>query len=176
VACDACWQPVESLSDAIRAEGLPLPSVVAGGSPTFAIHARARPEVELSPGTTLLWDRGYTLACPELGFLPAAALLARVISVPRPGTACLDLGTKALASEMPEPRAWFPQLGEAALLGHSEEHMLLSVPDLEVGRVLYAIPSHICPTVALHSEVVVAEGGRRTGTWKVIARDRRLSV
>ena len=44
------------------------------------------------------------------------------------------------------------------------------------GEVVYALPGHICPTVALHKEALIAEGGRITGRWQVAARDRMLSV
>src|SRR6266511_1845308 len=46
----------------------------------------------------------------------------------------------------------------------------------EPGDVVYALPGHVCPTVALHREVLIAEGGRVTGKWVVVARDRMLSV
>ena len=44
------------------------------------------------------------------------------------------------------------------------------------GDVVYALPGHICPTVALHKEVLVAEGGKIVGRWTVASRDRVLTV
>lgn len=173
--CEAGYAPVEALVASIRAAGLPPPAVVAGGSPTFPFHAE-RPGVELSPGTTLLWDRGYSRICEDLPFVPAAVLATRVVSRPRPGSVCLDLGTKAVASEMAPPRAWFPELPEPRPIGHNEEHMVIEGPDLPVGRLVYAIPWHICPTVALHAEALVAEGGRLVGCWPIAARARRLTL
>jgi D-serine deaminase-like pyridoxal phosphate-dependent protein len=41
-----------------------------------------------------------------------------------------------------------------------------------VGSVIYGIPWHICPTVALHAEVIVVTQGRATARWRVTARDR----
>ena len=101
--CDAEFLPVQAMIDDLRKAGLPLPAVVAGGSPTFPIHAR-RPGIKLSPGTPLLWDAGYGAAYADLDFLVAAVLIGRVVSRPAPGLVCLDLGTKAVASEMPQPR------------------------------------------------------------------------
>ena len=83
--------------------GLPVPSVVAGGTPTFPIHAR-RPDVECSPGTSVFWDWSYSTILPDLDFLPAVLLLTRIVSKPGENRLCLDLGHKAVASENPPPR------------------------------------------------------------------------
>ena len=39
-----------------------------------------------------------------------------------------------------------------------------------------ALPGHVCPTVALHREALVAEGGRIVGRWTIASRDRVLTV
>ena len=49
-------------------------------SPTFPAHAR-RAGVEASPGTTVLWDAGYTTQIPDLPFLPAAVLLTLAVAL-----------------------------------------------------------------------------------------------
>ncbi|PAW83468.1 MAG: threonine aldolase [Opitutia bacterium Tous-C8FEB] len=177
----AAAAPAVARVDAMRAElvarGLPVPRVVWGGTPTFPVHAR-RPGVELSPGTCVLWDAGYGAGLPDLDFLPAAALLTRVISRPGTGRLCLDLGHKAVASEMPHPRVMFPELPDALAVTHSEEHLVLETAraaDFPVGTVLHGIPWHICPTVALHDRVLVARGGRTVERWPVVARARRLN-
>jgi D-serine deaminase-like pyridoxal phosphate-dependent protein len=177
-ACEMAFAPVEALRRALVAEGLPVPRVVAGGSPTFPLHAR-RSEVECSPGTCLLWDAGYASKLPDLDFLPAAALLTRVVSRHSPGRLCLDLGHKAVASEMPPPRAVLLNLAGAQAVLHSEEHLVVESPEaarFAVGDCLYALPWHICPTVALHEEAFVVEHGRVTERWPIEARARRLSV
>jgi len=177
-ACDAGFATVVALRDRLRAAGLPVPVIVAGGTPTFPIHAR-RSDVECSPGTCVLWDAGYARKVPDLDFVPAAILLTRVISRPGPNRLCLDLGHKAVASEMPHPRAIFPALPDAKPVVHSEEHRVLETPhaaDFPVGTVLGAIPWHICPTVALQSFVHVSHANRVDAVWPVVARTRRLSA
>ena len=177
-ACDRAFAPVAALRDALRAAGLPVPRIVAGGTPTFPVHAR-RGDVECSPGTCVLWDAGYAANLPDLDFLPAATLLARVVSRPGPNRVCLDLGHKAVASEMPHPRVMFPALPGARAVAHNEEHLVLETDDavlLSVGAVVHGIPWHICPTVALHSEVFVAEQGRWSATWPVVGRARRITI
>ncbi len=176
-ACDAAFAPVAALRHQLESAGYPVPLVVVGGTPTFPMHAR-RPGVECSPGTCVLWDAGYAAHLPDLDFLPAALLLTRVISRPRPDRLCLDLGHKAVASEMPHPRVLFPALPEARVLMHNEEHLVLETPRapaFPVGSVLYGIPWHICPTIALHSHVLVAQGSEPLKSWPIAARARKLT-
>ena len=175
---DEGFGPVASLRSTLEARlGRPM-EVIAGGSPTFPLHA-ARANVSLSPGTTVLWDAGYAHKLPDLPFQPAAVLLSRVLSRPAPGQLCLDLGHKAVASEMPHPRTVFLNLPDAVAVSHSEEHLVVESPGADrfrVGDVVYSLPWHVCPTMALHQEVWLAEHGRARSTWTVTARSRRLSI
>ncbi len=177
-ACHEAFAPVEALKNSLIRAGLPVPRVVAGGTPTFPIHAR-RAEVECSPGTCVFWDAGYAGKLPDLDFLPAAVLLTRVISKPGSNRLCLDLGHKAVASEMPQPRVRFLNLDDAMPVLHSEEHLVVETAGRDafaVGQCLYGIPWHICPTVALHSHVAVVKNGAFSGSWEVAARGRRLAL
>ncbi|HKC36727.1 MAG TPA: hypothetical protein VKB95_11720, partial [Chitinophagaceae bacterium] len=64
-------------------------------------------------------------------------------------------------------------------ISQSEEHLVVEVNErtsYQTGDVLYGLPYHICPTVALYERVLIAEGGMVTGEWKNIARDRKISV
>jgi D-serine deaminase-like pyridoxal phosphate-dependent protein len=64
-------------------------------------------------------------------------------------------------------------------VGHNEEHLIVETPAagrFKPGDEVLAIPSHVCPTCALHKQAHVVEGGRVTGTWAVVARDRVLTV
>lgn len=178
VACDAAFVEVETLRDHLVSAGIRVPVIIAGGSPTFPMHAR-RTGVELSPGTTVLWDAGYGTRLADLPFEPAAFLLTRVVSRPAPDCLCLDLGHKAVGSEMAPPRAIFPALPEAEAISHSEEHLVLRTPragEFALGDVLYAIPWHVCPTVALHQDAWLVRDGRAVERWTVEARARRLTV
>lgn len=177
-ACEAAFAPVTALSKQLKDSGLPVPRIVAGGTPTFPFHAK-RGNVECSPGTCVLWDAGYGAKLRDLDFLPAALVLTRVISKPGPARLCLDLGHKAIASEMPPPRVQFLNLQNAKAVVHSEEHLVIeaeNAAELKVGDCLYGVPWHICPTVALHSEAIVIDNGRIAGSWKIAARERRLTI
>ncbi len=173
----ASMLPVDGLRSELIKEGLPVPRVVAGGTPTFPVHAR-RSDVDCSPGTCVFWDTGYESKFPDLDFLHAAVLLTRVISKPTDERLCLDLGYKAVASDNPDPRVRLLDLPNAKAVVHNEEHLTVESPDASrfaVGDVLYGVPYHICPTTALHREVVVVENGIATRRWPVVARDRMLT-
>jgi D-serine deaminase-like pyridoxal phosphate-dependent protein len=176
--CEEGFLHVRRLRDELTAQRLDVPAVVAGGTPTFPFHA-ARPDVECSPGTTVFWDLNYTTNLPDMDFLPAVMLLTRVISRPGPNRICLDLGHKAVASENPHPRVALMDVPDAKAIGHSEEHLPLETSrasDLAVGTALYALPWHVCPTVALHNEAVVVRNGVASERWTVVARARRITI
>jgi D-serine deaminase-like pyridoxal phosphate-dependent protein len=170
--------PVHRLRNDLEAANLPVPCLIAGGSPTFAFHAMDEAVDECSPGTTLLWDYGYSDAFPDLPFRHAAVLLARVSSKPGANRLCLDLGHKAVASEKPLP-VRFLEEPEAVIISHSEEHLVLETPraeSYEVGDRFHGLPRHVCPTVALYDEAQVVSEGHLNGTWEVIARRRAIHV
>ncbi len=177
-ACDEGMAPVLALRAKLQAEGLPLPRLVAGGTPSFPIHAQ-HPDRECSPGTYVFWDFGYGNRFKDLEFQVAAVLLTRVISKPGDNRLCLDLGHKAVAAENPHPRVFFPQLPDANAISQSEEHLVIETAaanEFAVGDCLYGIPRHICPTVALHGSVVVIENGRAVTKWFVRGRERMLTI
>lgn len=182
---DAAMALVEETLAAIESEVGPVPLLVAGGSPTFGLHAarclsEPRPR-QCSPGTTVLWDCGYGSQYSDLPFEAAALLLTRVISHPGEGRICVDLGHKAVAPENPiTRRVEFPAIPDAEFLSQSEEHLVLGVQDPSawpVGMELVGIPKHVCPTVALHQEARIVRDGAITGeAWKIGARDRRITI
>lgn len=159
---------------------MPVPRLVVGGTPTFPIHARLDlPGVECSPGTPVLYDNSYLTRYPDLPFTPAALLLTRVVSHPGPGRICVDLGYKAVASDPSGPRARFLDIDDARQVVHSEEHMVIETAradSISIGTPLFAIPTHVCPTVALHRKAYIIEDGQVIAQWEVTARDRVLGV
>lgn len=176
--CDEAYLAVISLlSEIRRSVSLPV-TIVAGGTPTFPIHA-ARSGVETSPGTTLLWDYGYSSSFRDMDFLYSAVLFTRIISKPSGDMICIDLGHKAVASEMPQPRIFLPEIDNYEIISHNEEHMVIRTNEAEkmkIGDVLYGIPYHICPTVDRYDVVSVVRNGMVTEKWKVEARKREITV
>jgi D-serine deaminase-like pyridoxal phosphate-dependent protein len=175
-------EPVLVLRQTLEKKGLPVPRLVLGGTPTFPVYARMNlPGLECSPGTCFVNDHGYGTRFADLGdFTPAALLLTRVISRPTPTRVTLDLGYKAVASDPPAGKRCalldIP-IYEAVL--HNEEHLVIETPAAErfaPGDEVYAVPTHICPTCALHRQAYVVENGRVTETWDIVARDRMLTI
>lgn len=176
--CDEAFKSVLELKKQILQANLPEPILVAGGSPTFPFHSK-RDKVVASPGTTLLWDAGYGKLFPEMDFLPAAVLFTRIISKPKAGILCFDLGHKSIAPEMDFPRVQFLTLEHGKQIKQSEEHLVVEYDDLKilnVGDEHYAIPMHICPTVAKYSSMLMVENGIVTKEWKVVARNQKLTI
>lgn len=171
--CKIGMRPVHEMIERLSERGLHVDAVIAGGSPTFPVHAKD-PGLDLSPGTTLLWDAGYGSKYPEMPFKPAAVLFTRVVSKPAPGLICTDLGHKSVASEMSFPRVQLLTPNNCEQVSQSEEHLVLRFgdrDDFEIGDVIYAIPLHVCPTVAKYGHAHTVEEHRISGDWKIQARD-----
>ena len=177
--CETGFAPVRNMHRDLLRSGTPVPILVAGGSPTFPIHAR-HIDVECSPGTFVYWDRSYLGGLPDIPFVPAALVVTRVVSRPTPDTLCLDLGHKSVAAERDIlHRVHFLNAPEAVVVSQSEEHLVVRVKDPEVhelGEVWYGLPYHICPTCALYERAATAEDHRLSGEWTMTARERRIGV
>lgn len=172
------FAPVWRLKESIESTGTSAGIIVVSGTPTSLTMAH-RHDVEVGAGTTVLWDAGQPKICPEMDFQNAAVLVSRVISHPTPDRICVDLGHKAVASEFDHPRVTFFGLDTASAVMHSEEHLVLKVDDASaypLGTVLYGLPRHVCPTMALHQQAWCVREGRAVETWPITARARCLTI
>jgi D-serine deaminase-like pyridoxal phosphate-dependent protein len=177
--CDEGFEPVLKLQQDIVGQGFEKPVIIAGGSPTYPIHSK-RDEVECSPGTFVYWDRGYSLICPEQPFLTAAIVVSRVISLPDETKLCLDVGHKSVSAENElNKRIDFLNAPELKMIGHSEEHLVVDAGKghgYKVGDVLYGLPYHVCPTIALYERGITVEDHQISGEWMNMARDRKITI
>lgn len=174
---DSSYQELSELLTKIEKLGHKKLIVVAGGSPTFPTHVNRK--VECSPGTFVFWDYGYKNQLPDEPFDYAALVVTRVISIVDEETVTTDLGHKSVAAENPLPRVYFLNAPDATPVRQSEEHLVLQVPSsskYKIGDVLYGVPVHICPTVALYDTATVVENGNAVTTWQVIARNRKITI
>ncbi len=175
-------EPVLALRALLEKNGLPVPRIVAGGTPSYPFFARLDiAGLECSPGTFVLQDHGYGTRFADLaGFQPAALLLTRVVSRPTPTRVTLDLGTKAVASDPPAgKRCFLLDVPDYEPVLHNEEHLVIETPAadrFQPGAEVYAMPAHICPTCALHRQAVVVERGEVIDRWDIVARDRVLTI
>jgi D-threonine aldolase len=176
--CDKCYEAVAKLNKKLKKLGF-APKIIAGGSPTFPIHAQ-REDVEVSPGTFVYWDRSYQLNQPDEQFLPAALIVARVVSLPTKSTICIDCGHKSVAAENSiDKRIYFLNAPHLTMLSQSEEHLIAEAGEnhiYKIGDVLYGLPWHICPSVALYERAITIQDKHITGEWKNIARDRKINI
>jgi len=177
-ACEKEFAAIEGLRNEIQSFGNEFPLLIAGGSPTFLIHS-ARQNTECSPGTFVFWDKNYHDNIPEQHFDYAALVLTRVISLPAEGKICIDLGYKAICCEHGlDKRAYFINAPDLKPIGHSEEHMVLDAGanhTYQIGDILFALPLHVCPTVAMYNNAHVIEQGDFTQKWDITARGRELN-
>jgi D-threonine aldolase len=177
--CDRSFQQVEAMQQQLVEKGFAPPVIIAGGSPTFPIHAK-RKDIECSPGTFIYWDKGYHELCTEQQFDFAALVISRVISIPAERKLCLDLGHKSIAAENElQRRVYFLNAPGLKFLSHSEEHLVAETEvnhSYKVGDVFYGIPFHICPTCALYERALITENNKVNGEWMTISRDKKISV
>lgn len=155
----------------------PKLKMICGGTPSFTSHLLDKGRIT-SPGTCVLWDLGYSEKLQEQEFKYAALVVTRIISKPTEGIITVDMGHKSVAPENPiDKRIKFLNLTDYQLLSQSEEHGVIKVSDwdqFQIGDVLYGVPYHICPTINLHDEVSVIDGGQKVDSWEISARKRKL--
>lgn len=180
-AVDRCWDSVSTLRDRLESSSLAVPAIVAGGTGSFPVYAgKDDPALELSPGTCVLHDDRYTREFPDMEFVAAALVLTRVVSRPSHDLVTFDLGHKACAADPPAgDRLYFPAIPDAKEVLQNEEHLVIRTErasSYRPGDVELAVPTHICPTSALHSHAWVVGGGRARERWEVTARDRTLTL
>jgi D-serine deaminase-like pyridoxal phosphate-dependent protein len=163
--------------------GLRIEELVTSGTPTF-LHALsfepfrqlAPTRHRVSPGTVVYHD-ARSLDITELEFVPAALVLARIVSHPTRGIVTCDAGSKSIAAEAGDPCAVALGWPNLQALTPSEEHLpfqVLSGDKPARGHSLLLLPRHVCPTVNLAEEAVLVQGGRVVGSAPVTARAHEL--
>lgn len=177
--CQISFAPVEELVRELEREGYADIILIMGGSPSFPFYAKQE-SVECSPGTFIFWDKGYEENLPEQNFQIAALLISRVVSILNDRTICLDLGYKSVAAENElEQRIRFVNTPPYHIIGQSEEHLVLELPEnhqVAIGDLFYLAPVHICPTCALYQEAILVQNHQISGSWAILARDRKLTL
>jgi len=168
----------------LRRDGIAVGEIITSGTPTLRpaleyapFRARGAPLHRVSPGTVVFHDQRSADETPELDLVPAAVVLARVVSRPSATRVTCDAGSKSLAAEAGDPCAIV--LGRPELVaGHpSEEHLPLDVTSGAAparGTALHLVPRHVCPTVNLAEQAVLIERGRIVDVVDVAGRAHDL--
>jgi D-serine deaminase-like pyridoxal phosphate-dependent protein len=171
------------LVSALERAGIAVPEVITAGTPAFAASlsyprfADRAFRHRVSPGTVVYCDATSASQLPEeWGLRPAAVVASRVVSHPVAGRATLDAGHKSVSADAGVPTCMVLGAPELTPLKPSEEHLPVAVPDgtepPPVGRVLYLVPRHVCPTVNNFDHAVIVRQGRVEGVEPVAARGR----
>jgi D-serine deaminase-like pyridoxal phosphate-dependent protein len=148
---------VSGLQASLRADGV-VSDVVAGGSYTFNLWP---PEVAryVSPGSWTYSSSQHDIELADLGWEPAAFVLATVVSV-HAGTATLDAGSKAVSPDKPIPERFrWPR----KIISMSEEHTVVEADNLKVGDRVLLMPQHACTTAYLYDNALVKTSA---GAWQ----------
>ena len=172
---------VDAIKASLEKDGISCRVMIMGGTPSFPCHAQLT-GYYLSPGTCFVYDGGYKRNLPDISLTPAGILMTRVISHPADCMFTIDLGYKGIASDPAGARGAIVGLDDAEIAFQSEEHWVFRMKEgkedkrPQIGTMLYVIPTHICPTSALYSDILVAEGGKITVKWPVTARNRKINI
>jgi D-serine deaminase-like pyridoxal phosphate-dependent protein len=158
----------------LERKGIAVPRVVAGNSIDFLLAARTEGIDEVSPGTWILWDKGYENLLPD-HFAYGALVVGRVISRPSPTLFAVDAGYKSVSADPAIPHAQVLSVPDSEVVGRWEEHLLVRLaepsPEPAVGTPVYIVPVHVCSTVNLWDEAIVVNGdGEIVGRWQIAAR------
>ena len=158
--------------DAVRAAGLAV-EVRSGGSTPSAAATVPEALTELRPGVYVFGDSQQL----ELGTadLDGIALVAVGTVVSRyADRVILDAGSKVLGADRAPWAGGFgtvPAAPRARVIGLSEHHANVHWPDPPaLGAQVAVVPNHVCATVNLADELVVARGGAMVDRWRVAAR------
>lgn len=187
-AAHAGYREVLSVHADLVSRAVPVGEIVTSGTPAFpaALAFAGFRGLEgtvhrVSPGTIVLHDARAQEQNPELGFVPAALVLSRVVSRPRRGRVTCDAGSKGVSAEAGAPVAvvlGWPRLAAAT---PSEEHLPLDASSdapeelPSKGAFVWLVPRHVCTTVNLYDDFVIVEKGRVVGHGCVEARGHRVS-
>jgi len=166
---------------ALEASGANVPEVITSGTPSFPCSLtyaglRGKPFVHrVSPGTVAYHDTTSLAQLPaSFGYRPAALVVARVVSNPRPGIITCDAGHKAVSADAGVPTCLVLGHPELTPLTPSEEHLPIAVKDgaagPRVGDAIFLLPRHVCPTVNNFDHALLVRDGQILSVETVSAR------
>jgi len=178
-----------NFAERLRAEGIAVPAVSVGSTPTMSVVSDLAGAHEIRPGNYVFYDRTQVaLGSCQLADCALTVLAAVVSHQPGSDLAVVDAGALALShdpgpshlDEEPvrgavltgsDPVAVHPSLRVVSL---SQEHGIVQgsgsddLVGLNVGSRLRILPNHSCLTAALFDEYVVVKGSEVVNRWKIM--------
>jgi D-serine deaminase-like pyridoxal phosphate-dependent protein len=171
-------EALASTAAALRQAGLSIEEVSVGSTPSARHAMRAAGVTECRPGNYVFHDGSQVALGTCAPEDCAMTVLATVVSVPAPGRAVVDAGSKTLSTDPLRPR---PD-GHGLILGSgsrlrslSEEHGVLKVEagdSFRVGDRVRILPNHACVVSNLHDRLYGVRAGRVETEIRVSARGR----
>lgn len=162
----------------IEGQGINVPVITSGGTPSMMHAAEAPVTTEYRPGTYVYNDRSL-VARGVCGWDDCALnVLATVVSVPGPNRAIIDAGSKTLTSDLLGLTGYGHVMGrdDITIDQLSEEHgRLVSAGDigLSVGDKVRIVPNHVCVVTNMVDAVFVTGAGvNGVEKWSVPARGK----
>lgn len=173
---------VAAAAEALRAAGIPVDEVTAGGSLTGGAVACVPGITEVRAGTYVFNDLMQVSLGATTAENFALTVLATVVSVTGPDTATIDCGTKTFAGDTGVVGGDGLALRgmaecverDAVVERMTEEHGLMRSFDgpLGVGDRLSFVPVHACTCVNLADRLIAVRDGEVQEVWPVDARGR----
>jgi D-serine deaminase-like pyridoxal phosphate-dependent protein len=171
------------LAERLRADGMPIAQVTAGGTITGRGVAEVAGVTEVRAGTYVFYDAmqvGYGAATQDD---VALAVLATVVSTRRHGWATVDAGSKTFSGDrgvVGAATAGGDAIArgvdvDAAVMRVTEEHGMVRLGEgvaVEVGQKLRFTPYHVCTSVNLTDELVAVRDGVVEAVWPIGARGK----
>ncbi|TMB89379.1 MAG: alanine racemase [Chloroflexi bacterium] len=173
------------LAEKLRARGVPIKQVTAGGTLTGRYVAQVPGITEVRAGTYVFFDSmqvGYGTTTEDN---LALTILTTVVSHQAPDRATVDGGSKTFSGDRGVVGANSaksgPELARAVgrdvlLERISEEHGMVRVgagENLQVGEKVAFYPFHVCTCVNLSDELIGVRGGKVEKVWRISARGKR---
>lgn len=170
------------MSDAkrlIEAEGIAVPAITSGGTPSMMRAAGAPVVTEYRPGTYIYNDRSLVSRGVATWNDCALTVLATVVSVPSDNRAIIDAGSKVLTADLLGLTGYGHVLGrdDIRIDQLSEEHGRLVTDGpigLTVGQQLRIVPNHACVVTNMVDAVHIVDGDEPQAIWPIVARGHVL--
>jgi D-serine deaminase-like pyridoxal phosphate-dependent protein len=168
------------LAERLRAGGLPLPNVTAGGSVTGPGVAEVPGVTEVRAGTYVFFDAMQVAAGSARREDVALSILVTVVSTRRAGWVTVDAGSKTFSGDRGVVDGSAATGGisdcvdlDATVMRTTEEHGMVQLGDgvsVDVGRKLRFMPYHVCTAVNLADQLVGVRAGAVETVWPIRAR------
>ncbi|GEK80176.1 alanine racemase [Agrococcus baldri] len=171
----AAGQLLVEVAEALRADGLEVPSVSVGSTAGARSAPRVPGVTEARPGTYVYGDENQVAIGTVDPADTAMSVLSRVISTQRGEPMLVDAGIKAMSSDGSmhgdgRIGTVVSDSGGVLATGHEEHGFLRGSSPLQVGDMIRIRPNHACGLTNMHSQVFAVEDGVVVDIWPILGR------